>query len=87
MVFVGYDMWIMLTYVMVPVLYASVYLHIRIEVGGVGAGGGYIGPCMLHVYVMHKVRIGIVLGLPCTEFGSELCTTILGLSTQSTDCT
>ena len=41
MVFVGYDMWIMLTYVMVPVLYASVYLHIRLEVGGGMLGHAY----------------------------------------------
>ena len=30
--------------------------------------------CFLHVYVMHKLQIGTIWGLSCSNLGSELCT-------------
>ena len=33
MAIIGYDMWVYLTYILVPVLYVAVYLHVQQEVG------------------------------------------------------
>ena len=40
---------------------------------------------MTYVYVMRKVRIRTILGFCCANLGSELCTIILGLRTQTSD--
>ena len=39
------------------------------------------------IYVMRKVQIGTILGLSHANLETKLCATILGLATQSMDCT